>query len=111
VTTVVDQDDPFDANAELVARLRKMRWPEPSPEARRRVWETVMRELAELVARDGLPAFPEALREGTACSERTVRRRLGERRHEFATQLGGGYSGALGARVAAARGVSRPQFA
>jgi hypothetical protein len=114
---VIDRDDP---NRELVARLSTMRWPEPSPDARRRVWESVMRELAELVERsDGVPAFPEALREGSACSERSVRRRLGERRmrrHEFAKPPGaggggGGYSGALGARVAAVQGASRPQFA
>jgi hypothetical protein len=76
-----------------------------------------MRELAELVERgDGVPTFPESLREGSACSERSVRRRLGERRmrrHEFAKPAagGGGYTGALGARVAAVQGTSRPQFA
>jgi hypothetical protein len=114
---VVDNDEPYDANPELVGRLRSMRWPEPSPDARRRVWENVMRELAELVERgDGVPTFPESLRESGACSERSVRRRLGERRmrrHEFAKPAAGGgaYTGALGARVAAVQGASRPQFA
>ena len=111
---MVDADDPFDPNPELVSRLSRMRWPEPSPDARRRVWETVIRELAELVERgDGVPA-PEALRESSACSERSVRRRLGERRLrrlEFATPAAGSYSGALGERVGALQGTSRPQFA
>lgn len=100
-------DDPFDPNRELVERLRTMKWPEASVEARQRVWEGVILELeAMLRARGG--ALPPASREmERAGHEGLAERRL--RRHEFAKPgAEGRYGGALGERVAALRGASRP---
>jgi hypothetical protein len=85
----------------LVARLRSLKWPEATPEARQRTWEAVRRELA--TGDRSEPA--EAAREDEAevgRYEQLDERQL--RRHDFLTQgTEPGYTGALGERVATAR--------
>jgi hypothetical protein len=96
---------------ELVERLRTMRWPEATPAVRQRIWTALMRDLADFVETRDVDV-PEELFE--ASLEADAHDRLGERRlrrHEFATAAAQGYSAALGARAAAMRGASRPQFA
>lgn len=93
---------------ELVQRLRRMRWPEASPEARKRCWEMVSRQLEEAgedpAPRAGQADAPEP--DAPPLQERRLRR------HEFAGAVRAAganrYDGALGARVAAARQASRP---
>jgi hypothetical protein len=97
-----DQPGPRGTLGELVRRLRRMRWPEASPDARKRVWEKVTRQMEETP--------PEAAEPADDQRDPLQERRL--RRHEFAGAVRAAgadrYSGALGARVAAARHGSRP---
>lgn len=107
-----DPDDPVEEGryAELVARLRAMQWPRASTEARKHCYETVRRKLATTAESDGsAPAEGEPPAEGPALvwegpSETPFGVR--PRRHEFVTRAGG-YSAAVGARVAVARGPMR----
>jgi hypothetical protein len=96
-----------DPHADLVARLRKMRWPEAPPQVRERIWLALMLELDDLVAARDVLA-PDELFDTPALGRKPhlSERRL--RRHEFATPIAGGYTGALGVRVAAAARVTRP---
>ncbi len=109
--TIYDSDDPVDDSryAELVQRLNAMRWPEASPEARRRCWEAVQRDLAAANGVDVTATEEEAPVQGPALvwdgpAQTSYEAR--PRRHEFVTR-GGGYTGALGGRVAVARGPMR----
>ncbi|HVE68411.1 MAG TPA: hypothetical protein VNB64_07510 [Solirubrobacteraceae bacterium] len=103
-------DETFDANPELVERLRTMRWPEASTEARQRVWAGVILELEAMLRARGATIPPPSREMERAGHERLRERDL--RRHDFAKPgAENRYSGALGARVAALRGASRPQFA
>jgi hypothetical protein len=96
-----DQPGPRGTLGELVRRLRRMRWPEASTDARKRVWEKVTRQMEE--------APPEAA-DPAADRRELEERRL--RRHEFAGAVRAAgadrYSGALGARVAETRRPARP---
>jgi hypothetical protein len=104
------RDDRFKRGtlSELVQRLRRMRWPEASPEARQRCWEMVSRQMEEGGGPEpDAPARPEApAPESPELQERRLRR------HEFAGAVRAAgancHHGALGARVAAARQASRP---
>jgi hypothetical protein len=100
---------PLDQPSELVQRLRNLSWPEASEEARQRCWEQLSGQVEALSA----DARPQAA--GTPdeqCSSGSRRgsdgqhdRRFG--RHEFASRWGNSrHTGALGARVAATRGLS-----
>jgi len=95
---------------ELVRRLRRMRWPEASPEARQRCWEAVSRQMEESRAEPDPRAAEEQATPEPDEAGRLQERRL--RRHEFAVAVRAAgadrYHGALGARVAAARHPSRP---
>lgn len=122
-------DDTFDGDgipAELVERLRRLRWPQATPEARRRCWELLSREVTRM-AQDGVEELESpagalgpgslqadvpgsengddpAVRSGDQLHERRLRR------HEFAGWgfVGGDrYSGALGHRVALAQRATR----
>jgi hypothetical protein len=103
-----DKPGPRGSLAELVQRLRRMRWPEASAEARKRCWEMLSRQLedsgTEPDPRTTKAPDPEA--EATRLQERRLRR------HEFAGAVRAAgadrYDGALGARVATARQASRP---
>jgi hypothetical protein len=102
-----DDRDKRSTLTELVQRLRRMRWPEASPEARQRCWEMVSRQMEQDAGRLEEPARPEApAPEPPELQERRLRR------HEFAgaRRAAGAdrYHGALGARVAVARHPSRP---
>jgi hypothetical protein len=104
-----DDRDKRSTLSELVQRLRRMRWPEASPEARQRCWEMVSRQMEESHAEpDPRPAEDQATESDDAA--RLQERRL--RRHEFAVAVRAAgadrYHGALGARVAVARQGSRP---
>lgn len=90
--------------ADLAERLRNMRWPEPTPEARRRTWELLSAQVHELTgaAPGSVAANAEPAR---GPRDDLHERRL--RRHEFAKQVCDGYAGALGKRLAATRGLSR----
>ncbi|MDX6669770.1 MAG: hypothetical protein QOI91_133 [Solirubrobacteraceae bacterium] len=104
------RDDRFKRGtlSELVQRLRRMRWPEASPEARQRCWEMVSRQMEEGGPEPGAHAKKaEGLdSEAPELQERRLRR------HEFAGAVRAAgenrHHGALGARVAVARQASRP---
>jgi hypothetical protein len=104
------RDDRFKRGtlSELVQRLRRMRWPEASPEARQRCWEMVSRQMEEGGPEPGAHVAKADAPEPEAPD--LQERRL--RRHEFAgavrTAGANRYGGALGARVAVARQASRP---
>jgi hypothetical protein len=100
--------------SELVERLRRMRWPEASPEARRRSWEHLHRQAESPVA-EAHGSRTAAVEADTAAGpalmwEAPTERphELRPRRHEFAPRnRDGTYSGALGHRVAVARRPTR----
>jgi len=112
-----DPHEPSGISPELMERLRSLRWPEASPEARQRCWAAMQRALAEAdgaapATAEGEPHADEVAVKGPAVvwlaptEDAEASRR---RRHEFAGGRGrdGSYTGALGERVSGARRRSR----